>query len=108
MSETSPQKGSGLFRFVIIWAVASAMVLMGGAILLFLKARKNHVVTVVSPAPNPLAPKPSQPVGYTFSKSVSIALDEEQSGHGLTLCQNVRDGGSTIEQIGGVPARALR
>src|ERR1043165_2407534 len=109
MSETSAsQRGSGLFRFVIIWAVASALVLMGGAIFLFLKARKNQVVTDTSPAPKPVAPKPSQPVAYTPSKSASIAPGEEESGHGLTLSQNVRDGGSTIEQIGGVPARALR
>src|ERR1051325_8661642 len=109
MSETpTPEKGSRLFRFVIIWAVASAVILMGGAIFLLLKARKNQVVTVASPAPNPVAPKPSRPVASTLSKSVSIALGEEESGQGLKLRNNSGDGRSTVEQVDGVAARALR
>ena len=111
MSE-APKNGSRLFRFVIAWAVGSALVLIGGAIFLFVHMRKNQskLVAITSPSPTqtPVAPKVSQPVAATFSKSVSIALGEEESGHGLTLVQNVGDGRSAVEQIDGVAARALR
>src|SRR5689334_23236629 len=110
MSQTStPQKGSRLVLFVIAWAIVSAMVLIGAAIFLFVHFRKNpsRSVVITAPRASPVA-SDSQPKASSFSKSVSIALAEEESGHGLTLVQGIRDGASTIEQVNGVSARALR
>jgi hypothetical protein len=111
MSQTStPQKGSRLFRFVVAWAVGSALVLIGGAIFLFVHMRKNpsKFVAIATPGPSPVVPEVSQPVAATLSKSVSIALGEEESGQGLKLRNNSGDGSSTVEQVDGVAARALR
>src|SRR5205823_9837872 len=100
-------QGSRLFRFVVVWATASAILLFGGALFFLLRARKTHAITTIpSVITNSIAEKAPEPDKFALSNSVTISLGEDESSHGLTRSQNVGDGRTVIESIDGLSARA--
>jgi hypothetical protein len=111
MNETPrpPRERNPVLLFALLGTAAVLMVVLGVALLLFLKPRNGAAnVPLTQPVAADVPTKISEPQELAPTNSVTIRLGEDEAGQGLILNETERDGRTTIESIDGVLARVMK